>query len=178
MQRRGQRRGLDATCHRKEKVKSNLFKVSPSICNAKFSSWGFPARERRHWRAPLLHCLTQWSRRGARQSLPRPRIQPRRSGRHARRMGRMCDRVVEAGGTVIADFICPTAEPRAAFGEAFVIWIDRIEAGRFEDTNRMFDGAVYRALSTVSSRPSAPDRRRFAAGRTGLHRGAGHSRDR
>jgi hypothetical protein len=57
---------------------------------------------------------------------------------HARRMGWMCDRVVEAGGTVIADFICPTPETRAAFGDAFVIWVDRIEAGRFEDTNRMF----------------------------------------
>src|SRR4030081_3023672 len=57
---------------------------------------------------------------------------------HARRMGWMCDRVVEAGGTVIADFICPTPDTRAAFGDAFVIWVDRIDAGRFEDTNRMF----------------------------------------
>jgi adenylylsulfate kinase len=57
---------------------------------------------------------------------------------NARRMGWMCDRVVEAGGTAIADFICPTADTRAAFGEAFIIWIDRIDSGRFEDTNRMF----------------------------------------
>jgi cytidyltransferase-like protein len=57
---------------------------------------------------------------------------------HARRMGWMCDRVVDAGGMVIADFICPTPETRAAFGEAFTIWVDRIEAGRFEDTNQMF----------------------------------------
>ncbi|HXZ10406.1 MAG TPA: adenylyl-sulfate kinase [Paraburkholderia sp.] len=57
---------------------------------------------------------------------------------HARRMGWMCDRVIEAGGTVIADFVCPTEQTRAAFGEAFTIWVDRIEAGRFEDTNRMF----------------------------------------
>jgi cytidyltransferase-like protein len=57
---------------------------------------------------------------------------------HARRMGWMCDRVVEAGGTVIADFICPTLETRAAFGDAFLIWIDRIDTGRFEDTNKMF----------------------------------------
>lgn len=56
----------------------------------------------------------------------------------ARRMGWMCDRVVEAGGTVIADFICPTPETRAAFGDAFTIWVDRIGVGRFEDTNRMF----------------------------------------
>lgn len=57
---------------------------------------------------------------------------------HARRMGWMCDRVVEAGSTAIADFVCPTEETRAAFGEAFTIWVDRIAAGRFEDTNRMF----------------------------------------
>jgi len=57
---------------------------------------------------------------------------------HARRMGWMCDRVLEAGGTVISDFICPTPETRAAFGNAFVIWLDRVKAGRFEDTNRLF----------------------------------------
>src|SRR5215831_5908262 len=57
---------------------------------------------------------------------------------HARRMGWICDQVAEAGGTVIADFICPTEETRAAFGKAFTIWLDRISASRFEDTNRMF----------------------------------------
>jgi adenylylsulfate kinase len=57
---------------------------------------------------------------------------------HARRMGWLCDRVVEAGSTVIADFVCPTGETRAAFGEAFTIWLDRINTSRFEDTNRMF----------------------------------------
>jgi Adenylylsulphate kinase/Cytidylyltransferase-like len=57
---------------------------------------------------------------------------------HARRMGWMSDRVVEAGGTVIADFICPTSETRAAFGPAFTVWVDRIREGRFPDTNRLF----------------------------------------
>jgi cytidyltransferase-like protein len=57
---------------------------------------------------------------------------------HARRMGWMCDRVTEAGGTAIADFVCPTNETRAAFGNAFTVWVDRIDAGRFEDTNRLF----------------------------------------
>src|SRR5262249_11290019 len=58
----------------------------------------------------------------------------------ARRMGWLCDRVVESGGTVIADFICPTPETRAAFGadDAFIVFLDRIAAGRFEDTNRVF----------------------------------------
>jgi adenylylsulfate kinase len=57
---------------------------------------------------------------------------------HARRMGWLCDRVVDAGGVVIADFICPTPETRSAFGDAFVIWVDRIKEGRFADTNRLF----------------------------------------
>lgn len=57
---------------------------------------------------------------------------------HARRMGWLCDRVAEAGGVAIADFVCPTPETREAFGDAFVIWLDRIEAGRFADTNRLF----------------------------------------
>ena len=61
---------------------------------------------------------------------------------HARRMGWMCDRVLEAGGTAIADFICPTEETRAAFGPAFTIWVDRIRAGRFADTNRLFTAPV------------------------------------
>ncbi len=62
----------------------------------------------------------------------------------------MCDRVVEAGGTVIADFVCPTKQTRAAFGKAFTIWVDRIEAGRFEDTNRMFAEPVSFDLRVTS----------------------------
>ncbi|MBS0533666.1 MAG: adenylyl-sulfate kinase [Proteobacteria bacterium] len=69
---------------------------------------------------------------------------------HARRMGWMCDRVAEAGGTAIADFVCPTPETRSAFGEAFTVWVDRIAAGRFEDTNRMFV-APERADLTVTA---------------------------
>jgi hypothetical protein len=56
----------------------------------------------------------------------------------ARRMGWLCDRVVEAGHVAIADFICPTPETRAAFGPAFTIWLDRIKAGRYADTNQLF----------------------------------------
>lgn len=57
---------------------------------------------------------------------------------HAKRMGWLCDRIVEAGGAAIADFVCPTPQTRSAFGADFVIWVDRIHEGRFEDTNRLF----------------------------------------
>src|SRR6202011_1038697 len=60
---------------------------------------------------------------------------------HARRMGCLCDQVTGTGCFAVADFICPTEATRAAFtkgGPAFIVWVDRVSAGRFEDTNRMF----------------------------------------
>jgi len=60
---------------------------------------------------------------------------------HARRMGWLCDQVAKVGCFAIADFICPTSAAREAFrngGDAFVIWLDRIQAGAFADTNRLF----------------------------------------
>ncbi len=61
---------------------------------------------------------------------------------HARRMGWLCDRVVEAGGTAIADFVCPTEATRRAFGAAFIVWVDRVQAGRFTDTNQLFEAPL------------------------------------
>jgi adenylylsulfate kinase len=58
---------------------------------------------------------------------------------HARRMGWLCDRVTQAGHWALADFVCPTVQTRQAFGPAFVIYMNTIKAGRFEDTNRMFE---------------------------------------
>jgi adenylylsulfate kinase len=39
---------------------------------------------------------------------------------------------------VIADFIAPLSEMRSNFAPDFVIWMDTIDEGRFEDTNRIF----------------------------------------
>ena len=55
------------------------------------------------------------------------------------RMGKLCDWAKMGGSYVIADFVCPTQETRAAFGADFVIWVDRIMEGRYEDTNKMFE---------------------------------------
>jgi adenylylsulfate kinase len=60
----------------------------------------------------------------------------------AGRMGWLCDRVVEAGGFAVADFICPTARTREAFtrgGPAFVIWVDRAKSSRYPDSDRLFE---------------------------------------
>lgn len=56
----------------------------------------------------------------------------------ARRMGVLCDISSRYGAHVIADFVCPTPETREAFGPAFIVWVDRIKEGRYEDTNKLF----------------------------------------
>ena len=38
----------------------------------------------------------------------------------------------------ICDFVCPTNELRNIFNADITIWMDTIEAGRFEDTNKAF----------------------------------------
>lgn len=58
---------------------------------------------------------------------------------HATRMGKLCDWTKMGGCYVIADFICPTKETREAFNPDFIIWVNRIEKGRFEDTNKLFE---------------------------------------
>lgn len=60
----------------------------------------------------------------------------------ARRMGWLCDTVTRAGGFAVADFVCPTKATRQAFqagDAAYVVWVNRIKQGRFEDTNRLFE---------------------------------------
>jgi adenylylsulfate kinase len=39
---------------------------------------------------------------------------------------------------VICDFVCPLPEMRDNFNADYVIWMDTIPAGRFEDTNKIF----------------------------------------
>ena len=56
----------------------------------------------------------------------------------ARRMGVLCDIASRYGAHVIADFVCPTLETREAFGAHFIVWVDRIKEGPFEDTNKLF----------------------------------------
>ncbi len=59
--------------------------------------------------------------------------------RQAMRMKFLADGVVKAGKIAIADFVCPTEAARAEFNPDFTVWMDTIKAGRFEDTNKMFE---------------------------------------
>jgi len=58
--------------------------------------------------------------------------------RQAQRMRYLADGVVRAGRIAVADFVCPTPQARAEFAPDYVVWMDTIKSGRFEDTNRVF----------------------------------------
>ena len=58
--------------------------------------------------------------------------------RQARRMSDAALKIKKEGNNVIADFICPTPAARELFPADYIIWVDTIKEGRFEDTNQMF----------------------------------------
>ena len=58
--------------------------------------------------------------------------------RQAKRMAEHALKLKNQGNYVVADFICPTPEARSLFPADFIIWVDTIKEGRFEDTNQMF----------------------------------------
>ena len=58
--------------------------------------------------------------------------------RQAKRMADFALKLRKDNNYVVADFICPTPEARSLFPSDYVIWVDTIKEGRFDDTNKMF----------------------------------------
>ena len=58
--------------------------------------------------------------------------------RQSKRMADFAINLKKDGNYVVADFICPTPEARELFPSDYVIWVDTIKEGRFDDTNKMF----------------------------------------
>ena len=58
--------------------------------------------------------------------------------RQADRMKTYAQKAIDEGRNVVADFICPTKQTRADFKADYIIWMDTIKEGRFDDTNKMF----------------------------------------
>ena len=79
--------------------------------------------------------------------------------KQAETMKWLSDKVIESGHACIVDFICPTPETRAAFDyeSAYVIWVDRIDAGRFDDTNQMFIPPEHYDIRVVDDGRSAEE---------------------
>ena len=58
--------------------------------------------------------------------------------RQSKRMANFAKKLKDENNYVVADFICPTPEARNLFQADYVIWVDTIKEGRFDDTNKMF----------------------------------------
>ena len=58
--------------------------------------------------------------------------------RQAKSMADFALNMREDGSYVVADFICPTPEARSLFPADYIVWMDTIKEGRFDDTNKMF----------------------------------------
>ena len=59
--------------------------------------------------------------------------------RQAYRMKHLADFEKSFKRTVICDFVCPLEITRDIFEADLTIWMDTIEAGRFENTNKVFE---------------------------------------
>lgn len=57
--------------------------------------------------------------------------------RQSQRMAKLASEF--AGDFVVCDFVAPLAEMRYNFNADWIIWVDTIEEGRHEDTNKLFD---------------------------------------
>jgi len=58
--------------------------------------------------------------------------------RQSKRMADFATKLKKNGNYVVADFVCPTPEARELFPSDYVIWVDTIKEGRFDDTNKIF----------------------------------------
>jgi len=56
--------------------------------------------------------------------------------RQSKRMRELAD--IMDTDYVICDFICPIPEMRKNFDAHWTVWVDTIQVGRFEDTNKLF----------------------------------------
>ena len=59
--------------------------------------------------------------------------------RQSERMNTIATFEATRARTVICDFVCPTGETRKEFDADVTIWMDTIEEGRYENTNKVFE---------------------------------------
>ena len=60
--------------------------------------------------------------------------------RQAKRVADIAEKYKKEGkyDYLVADYICPTPQTRKLFNADYIVWINTIKEGRFDDTNKMF----------------------------------------
>lgn len=66
--------------------------------------------------------------------------------RQAYRMKSLADFEKSFNRTVICDFVCPLQITREIFDADYTIWMNTIQSGRFQDTNKIFETPSYADL--------------------------------
>ena len=59
--------------------------------------------------------------------------------RQAIRMSTLSNESVNSNKIAICDFVCPTEDLRTTFKGDLIVWVNTIQSGRFEDTNKLFE---------------------------------------
>ena len=60
--------------------------------------------------------------------------------RQAKRVADIAEKFKKEGNYnyLVADYICPTPQTRELFNADYIVWVNTIEKGRFDETNKMF----------------------------------------
>jgi len=80
--------------------------------------------------------------------------------RQAKRMRTFANFEKNAGRTVICDFVCPTEDARKEFKADITIWMNTIEEGRYEDTNKVFEKPT-NATFTITHQMTTKETKKF-----------------
>ncbi len=75
--------------------------------------------------------------------------------RQSKRMNDLATKVLNKGKHVIADFVCPTAKTRSEFKPDFLIWMNTIREGRFDDTNKIFEAPQDNEVNYIVNKKNA-----------------------
>ena len=59
--------------------------------------------------------------------------------RQANRMKKIAQSYIDKEQSIIADFVCPTKKTRSDFNPDYIVWMNTINKGRYDDTNKMFE---------------------------------------
>lgn len=70
--------------------------------------------------------------------------------RQLQRMLVLAQKTEDKGKIAVCDFICPLNEYRDKFDDAYQIWVNTIEEGRYDDTNKLFESPRYPVSYEVS----------------------------
>ena len=60
--------------------------------------------------------------------------------RQTKRMAELAQKYKKEGRYkyIVSDYICPTQKTRKLFNADYLVWVDTIKKGRYDDTNKMF----------------------------------------